>query len=133
MGLRLPYAQYWHAWLHQNTTTMARILQTYPPQHSPHPVVPRKYGKITQDTIPHDETPTAVPDCILRVQQFVGIILYYAQAVDMTVLTALTTLGSNQAKATTNTIKSTNHLLDYLSTLSIRYGPQHLLGCIICL
>ena len=34
----------------------------------------------------------------------------------MTALTALTTLGSEQAKATAHTMKSTKHLLDYLAT-----------------
>ena len=86
------------------------------PQGSPHPVVPRRCGNGTQDPIPHKETPTAGPNGILRVQQVVGTILYYAQAVDVTVLTAITTLESKQAKATTNTMKSTKHLLDYLAT-----------------
>ena len=45
-----------------------------------------------------------------------GSILYYAQAVDLTALTALTTLGIIQAKATTHTLKSTEQLLDYLAT-----------------
>ena len=76
----------------------------------------RRYGKSTQDPIPHNKTTTAGPDGILRVKEVVGSILYYAQADDMTILTALTTLGSNQAKATTNTMKSTKHLLDYLAT-----------------
>ena len=86
------------------------------PQRSPHPVVPRRCGNSTQDPIPHEETPTAGPNGILHVQQVVGTILYYARAVDVTVLTAITTLGSKQAKATTNTMKSTKHLLDYLAT-----------------
>ena len=34
----------------------------------------------------------------------------------MTALTALTTLGSEQAKSTAHTLKSTEHLLDYLAT-----------------
>ena len=34
----------------------------------------------------------------------------------MTVLAALTTLGSEKAKSTTNPMKFTKHLLDYLST-----------------
>ena len=75
-----------------------------------------RYGKSAQHPIPPDETPNAVPDSILRVQQIVGSILYYAQAVDLTALTALTTLGSKQAKATTHTLKNTEQLLDYLAT-----------------
>ena len=85
-------------------------------QHSPHPVALRRYGKSAQHPIPPDETPYAVPDGILRVQQIVGSILYYARAVDLTALTALTALGSEQAKATTHTLKNTKQLLDYLAT-----------------
>ena len=76
----------------------------------------RQYGKSAHHPIPPDETPSASPKSILRVQQVVGSILYYAQSVDLTALTALTTLGSKQAKATKNTLKSTEHLLDYLAT-----------------
>ena len=86
------------------------------PQYSPHPVAPRRYGKSAHHSITPDETPAAAPNGILRVQQIVGSILYYAQAVDLTALTALTTLGSEQAKATTHTLKSTEQLLDYLAT-----------------
>ena len=86
------------------------------PQHSPHPVAPRRYGKSAQHIIPPYETPATGPDGILSVQQVVGSILYYARAVDLTELTALTTLGSKQAKATAQTLKRTYHLFDYLAT-----------------
>ena len=86
------------------------------PQHSPYPVSPRRYGKSAQDPISPDETPAVGPDVILRVQQFVGNILYYARVVNLTALTAIMTLGSEQAKATANTLKITEHLLDYLGT-----------------
>ena len=48
------------------------------PQHSPHPVAPMQYGKSAQHPIPPNETPAAVPKDILRIQQVVGSILYYA-------------------------------------------------------
>ena len=86
------------------------------PQHSPHPVAPRRYGKSAQHPIPPDETPSAGPEDILRVQKVVGSILYYARAVDLTALTAPTALGGEQPKATAHTIKSTKQLLDYLAT-----------------
>ena len=86
------------------------------PQHSPHPVAPRRYGKSAQHPIPPDETPVAVPDGILCVQQVVGSILYYTRAVNLTELTALTTLGSEQDKSNAHTLKSTEHLLGYLAT-----------------
>ena len=47
------------------------------PQHSPHPVAPRRYGKSAHDPIPPDETPAAGPDGILHIQQVVGSIFYY--------------------------------------------------------
>ena len=86
------------------------------PQHSPHPVAPRRYAKSAQHPSPTYETPTAGPDGILRVQQVVVSILYYARAVDLTALTALMTLGSEQAKATAHTLNSTEHFLNYLAT-----------------
>ena len=45
-----------------------------------------------------------------------GAILYYARAIDSTVLAALSTIVSKQAAVTKNTIKNLNHFLDYLST-----------------
>ena len=49
-------------------------------------------------------------------QKVVGSILYYAQAVDMMVLTALSTIASEQAKATKRTIANMEQLLDYMAT-----------------
>jgi hypothetical protein len=46
----------------------------------------------------------------------VGSILYYARAVDMTVLMSLSTIASEQATATKQTITNTEQLLDYLAT-----------------
>ena len=86
------------------------------PQHSPHPVALKRYVKSAQPPIPPDETPAAGPDVILRVQQVVVSILYHTRAVYLTALTALTTLWSEQAKATAHTMKSTEHLLDYSAT-----------------
>ena len=45
-----------------------------------------------------------------------GTILYYARAVDMTVLAALSSIASQQAKATEDTEEKVKHLLDYLAT-----------------
>ena len=76
------------------------------PQHSPHPVAPRRYGKSARHPIPPDETPAAGPDSILRVKQIVGSILYYAQAVDLTSLTALACSFPSVVSAV-NAVKST--------------------------
>ena len=49
-------------------------------------------------------------------QGIVGSILYYASVVDLTVLAVLSTIASEQAKATKTIIKDTGQLLDYLAT-----------------
>jgi hypothetical protein len=50
---------------------------------------------------------------IKRVQKIVGSILYYARAVDMTVLMALSAITVEQTKATVKTMGKCIQLLDY--------------------
>ena len=45
-------------------------------------------------------------------------LLYYGRAVDNKLLTALSAIGSQQSKATENTRKAVNMLLDYCATYS---------------
>jgi hypothetical protein len=47
---------------------------------------------------------------------WVGSILYYARAVDMTVLMALSSIAVEQTTATEKTMKRCHQLLDYLAT-----------------
>ncbi len=47
-------------------------------------------------------------------QKIVGSILYYARAVDLTVLMALSTIASEQTKGTEKTLEKAYQLLDYL-------------------
>ena len=53
-----------------------------------------------------------------RVQKIVDSILYYARAVDMTVLMALSTIAMSQAKPIENTMDRCVQLMDYLATHS---------------
>jgi hypothetical protein len=48
-------------------------------------------------------------------KKIVGSILYYARAVDMTVLIALSSIAVEQMKATERTLAQSTQLLDYLS------------------
>ena len=107
-----------------------KVLQRYKhemptkPQHSPYPATPRIYGKAAQDPLPPDTTPLLPKDEKTRIQQIVGSILYYARAVDNTVLTAINHIGAEQAQATKHTASTVKHLLDYLAThpvATIRY------------
>ena len=86
------------------------------PQDSPHPAPPRKYGKAAQDPIDDDTTAPLDAKRTRRIQQIVGAGLYYGRAVDNTILTALSSIGSEQAKPTESTEKRAYQLLDYLAT-----------------
>jgi hypothetical protein len=73
------------------------------PQHSPHHPPKKQYGKAAQDPIPPDTTPPIDAPRIKIIQEVIGGILDYAREVDMTVLTALSALASDQASATETT------------------------------
>jgi hypothetical protein len=74
---------------------MPKKLQTCP--YSPEP---KKFGMEAQAPLPHDSTPKLDAKGIKRVQKIMGSILYYARAVDMTVLMALSSIVVEQTKAT---------------------------------
>jgi hypothetical protein len=50
------------------------------------------------------------------IQQIIGTFLYYGQAVDSTMLTVLSLIGSNQAEPTKETISNIKFFLDYASS-----------------
>jgi hypothetical protein len=56
------------------------------PQCCPYSPAPKQYGKQAQAPIPVDISPKLSPDDVKQIQQIVGSILYYAWAVDITVL-----------------------------------------------
>ena len=86
------------------------------PQSSPYPAPPKKYGAAAQELPPEDTSlPLSTTDK-KRVQQILGSILYYARAVDITVLVALSSIAAEQAKATNKTMTNIKQLLDYCST-----------------
>ena len=60
-----------------------------------------------------------------RVQSIVGSILYYARALDNTLLPALNTIAASQSKPTKTTKKQCNRLLDYLATYPNVYVWYH--------
>ena len=99
-----------------------KVLQRYKheipkrPQRSPYPVAQIKYGKAAQDPIPEDTSREASEEEILKMQQVVGSILYYARAVDLTALMSLSTIALEQAKATGHTIETIEQLLDYMAS-----------------
>ena len=90
---------------------LPKILQMCP--YSPEP---KKFGSEAQAPFPPDASPKLDEKGIKRIQKIVGSILYYARAVDMTVLAALGTIAIDQTQATKRTMERCIQLLDYLAT-----------------
>ena len=65
---------------------------------------------------PPDTSPPLQPKLITRVQSIIGSLLYYARAVDCTLLSALNTLSTQQASPTELTLHLCHRLLDYAVT-----------------
>ena len=86
------------------------------PQHSPHRAAQPTYGKQQQLTPEPDTTPLLDASDNKTIQEIVGTLLYYARAVDPTLLVALSTLATQQTKGTKQTMKDVTHLLNYCAT-----------------
>jgi hypothetical protein len=84
-------------------------------QTCPYSLEPKKFSTEAQAPLPHDSTPKLDKNGIKRVQKIVGSILYYARAVDMTVLIALSSIAVKQTKGMEKTMAQCTQLLDYLS------------------
>jgi hypothetical protein len=98
--------------------TLARFQHSAPtkPQHSPHAWLKPIYGTDPQMTAPPDTSATLSAAEITTLQQIIGTSLYYARAVDSSMLVALGSLASAQTKETINTMKAARQLLDYAAT-----------------
>jgi hypothetical protein len=86
------------------------------PQHSPHAYVAPSYGTKVQLTAPIDDSEPLPASEITRLQEIIGVLLFYARAVDSTMLVALGTLASAQAKGTQATAQAATQLLNYCAT-----------------
>ena len=82
-------------------------------EDSPGNHIPPTFGATIQEPIPPDKSKPLSKKGITRVQQVVGCLLYYALAVDPTMLVALSDLAAAQAKSTENTNSSLQKLLNY--------------------
>jgi hypothetical protein len=84
-------------------------------QHCPYSTEPKKYGSEAQAPLPIDTSRPFGEKEIKAVQKIVESILYLAQAVDMTVLMALSTT-SKQTEGNEQTMEEELQVLDYLAT-----------------
>ena len=73
----------------------------------------RRQSKISK---PEDNAPLLPEERIKFIQQVVGVFMYYATAIDNTVLVFLSDIGSEQSRETVKTMDEVQHLLDYLAS-----------------
>ncbi len=84
-------------------------------QSCPYAPEPKQFGVTVQAPAPPDNTPRLNDAGIKQVQKIVGSIIFYARAIDMTVLMALSSIVTEQPKATDRTLARCMQLLDYLA------------------
>ena len=101
------------------------------PQHSPHPCAKIHYGakiQFAKESITTDMTPIQLKWC----QQVIGVFLFYARAIDATMLAAIGSIASHLSTSTwANISQNIHHFLDYAAThpdasLTFRASAMHL-------
>ena len=85
------------------------------PVYNPSDYRPGKHTALQKPT-PQDTSAPATPEETLRIQQIVGVFLYYARAIDSTFLTAVSKVSSAQAKPTAKVLQDAERLVQYAST-----------------
>jgi hypothetical protein len=84
---------------------------------------------MTQHATKDETSPLTAQQC-LTIQKVTGSVLYYARAVDPTVLMPLNDIATEQTKATEKTQAATDQMLDYLAThpyATIRYHASDMI------
>jgi hypothetical protein len=107
--------------IYQCPTTLIALARFQHPkpiksQHSLHIWHKPIYGSKQQISADPDIGLTLTAAEVTKLQQIIGVILYFARAVDSTMLVALGTYASQQTEATSNTMKAATQLLHYAAT-----------------
>ena len=100
------------------------------PVHAPYKAPKKQYGVKVQLTEPTDDSTPLTPSQKKTIQQIIGTFLYYARAVDPTMVVALSTLAAEQAHATAKTQAAINQFLDYCHThpsAAVTYTPSEMI------
>ena len=109
------------------------------PQYQPNPHVPFQYGQKQQFVMPdHNTTPLDMKETKF-IQEVMGMFLFYAWAIDSTMLTALNAIASQQANPTKKMLKQmlkwmlkqTKHFLDYAATKDKAVVTYHAIDMIL--
>ncbi len=92
-----------------------RFGHVYPtkPQMQPHPHTMPTYGATIQYAKAIHSSPAATKEEEKYIRQVIGVLLYYSQAVDSTILVGLSSLAAAQAKPTAHTVFLVKWLLNY--------------------
>jgi hypothetical protein len=86
------------------------------PQMQPYPHTTPTYGTTVQYAKAADSSPAATKAEEKYIWQVIGILLYYGQAVDATIITGLSSLAAAQAKPTVHTVFLIKWLFDYIAS-----------------
>ena len=84
------------------------------PQYSPYEPKPIHYGKRSDDILVEPDIPLLGQVDKKYIQQVIGSFLYYARAVDLTILLSLSAIAAEQANPTENTMQRVQYLLQYM-------------------
>jgi hypothetical protein len=100
------------------------------PEHAPHTWNPPVYGAKTQYVEDETTSPALSDKDVNKLQQLTGTLLYYARAVDPTLIMPINVLASEQSRATAVTADKFIKLLNYCNThpeTKIRYHASDMI------
>jgi hypothetical protein len=100
------------------------------PEHAPHKWNTPVYGSKTKYVEDENNSPTLSAKDVNKLQQLTGTLLYYARAVDPTLIMPINVLASEQTKATSDTADKVIKLLNYCTThpeTKIRYHASDMI------
>ena len=97
---------------------LTRFRHPFPkkPQHNPAHFTQPEYGAKVQYEPEADTSEKLDTMGKKRIQEILGTLLYYARAVDPTLLVSVSSLARQQKEPTIKTMAAVNHLLDYCAT-----------------
>jgi hypothetical protein len=100
------------------------------PQHAPHLYTAQKYGPGAQYAPDEEETSPLDAANVKKLQQVLGVLLFYARMVDNTLLVDVNLLSAQQSTATESTMTKLTTLLNYCATYPdavIRYKASDMI------
>jgi hypothetical protein len=104
------------------------VIYSGTPTHGPSKFQDIVYGQKIQFTST-DDSPACSPSDASYIREVIGVFLYYARAIDSTMLPTLSKLASSQASPTTNLYHAVQHFLQYAATYpdaELRYHASHM-------